>query len=128
MQTKCLPEEYDCLAPDGSQIRVLAATETGSAAHCTLPSGGVSQAVAHHSVEEIWYFIRGRGQVWRKLGDLEQVVDVSPGISLSIPAGARFQFRSLADEPLEFLLTTIPPWPGDDEAYRVEDYWPLADG
>ena len=128
MQTKCLPEAYDCLAPDGSEIRILAATERGSSAHCRLPPGAVSQAVAHRSVEEIWHFIRGRGQVWRQLGELEQVVDVFPGVSLTIPAGAHFQFRSLADEPLEFLLTTMPPWPGEDEAYRVKDHWPLSNG
>ena len=84
--------------------------------------------MAHRLVEEIWYFIRGRGQVWRKLGEMEQVVDVFPGVSLTIPTGARFQFRSLADEPLEFLLTTMPPWPGDDEAYRVKDHWPPPNG
>ena len=128
MQTKYLPQAYDCLAPDGSEIRVLAATERGSFVHCTLPPGAVSQAVAHRLVEEIWYFIRGRGQVWRKLGELEEVVDVFPGVSLTIPTGAHFQFRSLADEPMEFLLTTMPPWPGEDEAYRVKDYWPLSNG
>ena len=84
--------------------------------------------MAHRLVEEIWYFIRGRGQVWRKLGELEEVVDVSPGVSLTIPTKAHFQFRNLADEPLEFLLTTMPPWPGEDEAYRVEDYWPPSNG
>ena len=126
MRTKHLPAAHDCLAPDGSQIRVLVATERGSSAHCTLPPGGVSKAVAHRSVEEIWYFIRGRGQVWRKLGELEEVVDVSPGVSLTMPTKAHFQFRNLADEPLEFLLTTMPPWPREDEASRVEDYWPQS--
>lgn len=126
MQTKHLPSCYDCLAPDGSEIRVLATTERGSSAHCTLPPRGVSQPVAHCSVEEIWYIIRGCGQVWRKLGELEQVVQVSPGVSLTIPAGTHFQFRNLENEPLEFLLTTMPPWPGENEAYRVEGYWSLT--
>ena len=31
---------------------------------CTLPPGRVSTAVAHRAVEELWYFIEGRGQVW----------------------------------------------------------------
>ena len=127
-ETKYLPTAYDCLAPDCSEIRILAATERGSSAHCTLPPGAVSLAVAHRLVEEIWHFIRGRGQVWRKLGELEHVVDVFSGASLTIPAGAHFQFRSATAEPLEFLLTTMPPWPGDDEAYRVEDHWPPSNG
>jgi len=123
MKTTSLPDPYDCLAPDGSEIRILSATERGSMVHCTLPAGKTSVAVAHHRVEEIWYFLEGRGQVWRKLGESEEVVDVAPGISLTIPAGAHFQFRNRGDTPLRFVLTTMPPWPGDGEAYRVPNHW-----
>ncbi|MYB52584.1 MAG: cupin, partial [Acidobacteriia bacterium] len=35
-------------------------------------------------------------------------------------------FRNTGNTPLEFLLTTIPPWPGDDEAYRVPGLWPTG--
>ena len=124
MQTKQLPEDYDTLAPDGSEIRVLAATGGGSMVHCSLPPGQTSLAVAHRTVEEVWYFLTGRGEVWRKLGEREEVVEVSPGASLSIPLGAHFQFRNTGDTPLRFVLTTIPPWPGTEEAYRVPGYWP----
>lgn len=127
MQTKYIPENYDALAPDGSEIRVLAATASGSMAHCSLAPGGTSVAVAHKTVEEVWYFIAGRGEVWRKLGDREEVVEVSLGASLSIPLGARFQFRNTGDTPLEFVLATIPPWPGDGEAFRVPGHWPTRD-
>ncbi len=125
MKTTRLPERYDCLAPDGSEIRLLGATKRGSMVHCTLPAGKTSLAVAHHGVEEIWYFLEGQGQVWRKLGESEEVVDASPGVSLTIPAGAHFQFRNSGDMPLRFVLMTMPPWPGDEEAYRVADYWPV---
>ena len=124
MQTKQLPEDYDTLAPDGSEIRILAATGGGSMVHCSLPPGQTSLAVAHRTVEEVWYFLAGRGEVWRKLGEREEVVEVSPGASLSIPLGAHFQFRNTGDTPLRFVLTTIPPWPGTEEAYRVPGYWP----
>ena len=123
MKTSRLPEPYDCLAPDGSEIRLLAATERGSMVHCTLPAGKTSLAVAHRTVEEIWYFLEGQGQVWRKLGEREEVVDASPGVSLTIPAGAHFQFRNSGDAPLRIVLTTMPPWPGDSEAYRVPGHW-----
>ncbi len=127
METRYLPDDSDCLAPDGSEIRWLAATEHGSSVHCTLPTGGVSLAVAHHHVQEIWYFIEGQGEVWRRDDDGEEIVETRPGVSLTIPAGTHFQFRNTGEGPLRFLITTMPPWPGDEEAYRVEDHWPVAE-
>ncbi len=126
MKTQYLPDDYDTRAPDGSEIRLLAAGEHGSSVHCTLPAGGVSLAVAHHHVEEIWYFIEGRGEVWRRDDDSEETIEAHPGISLTIPTGTRFQFRNTGKAPLRFLITTMPPWPGPDEAYRVEDHWPTG--
>jgi mannose-6-phosphate isomerase-like protein (cupin superfamily) len=121
-----LPDQHDVLAPDGSEIRVLASTACGSMAHGTLPPGGVSLAVRHHTVEELWFFTSGRGEVWRRLGDAEEVVAVSSGTSLTIPLGADFQFRNTSDsEPLCFIMCTMPPWPGPDEAERVPDHWPV---
>lgn len=93
--------------------------------HCTLPAGETSIAVAHKTVEEVWYVLSGQGQVWRKQGGEEQVVDVAPGDSLSIPVGARFQFRAATEGPLCFIIITMPPWPGEDEAYRVPGHWPV---
>lgn len=127
MQTKQLPEAYDALAPDGSEIRVLAATSSGSMAHCSLPPGATSVAVAHKTVEEVWYFLAGTGEVWRKLGEREEVIEVSLGASLAIPLGTHFQFRNTGDIPLEFVLATTPPWPGHAEAYRVPGRWPAGD-
>lgn len=54
MHTKVIASEYDYLAPDGSEIRLLADLEGGGLAHCTLPSGRVSVAQRHKTVEEIW--------------------------------------------------------------------------
>lgn len=120
-----LPNDYDTLAPDGSEIRLLSATSRGSMVHCTLNPGEVSLPVAHRTVEEVWYFLEGTGQMWRKFGDEERVVDVAPGGSLSIPVGAHFQFRTTGDRPLRILIVTMPPWPGEGEAYRVPGHWPV---
>ena len=121
--TRRLPDDYDALAPDGSEIRALCATARGSMAHGTLPPGGVSRAIRHRTVEEIWHVLSGAGEIWRKLGDREEVTELRPGVSLTIPTGAHFQFRATGAEPLRFIMCTMPPWPGEDEAIYVEGPW-----
>ncbi|MFN8592018.1 MAG: cupin domain-containing protein [Thermomicrobiales bacterium] len=125
--TKQVGPVHDVLAPDTSEIRVLVNTSRGSMVHGTLPPGGVSLAVTHRTVEELWYITEGRGQMWRKFGEHEEVVDLAPGIALSIPLGAHFQFRTVGPDPLRFVLCTMPPWPGADEAVRVADHWPTPE-
>lgn len=123
-QTGRVPEQYDTLAPDGSEIRLLVQVRGGSMVHCTLPPGAVTRAVSHRTVEEVWYILGGRGQVWRKAGEAEEIVDVRPGMALTIPLGACFQFRATGPEPLTFVITTIPSWPGPDEAVPTTGVWP----
>ena len=122
--TKQLGEAYDVLAPDGSEIRLLVGTAGCSMAHGTLPPGQVSRAIVHRTVEEVWYVTEGRGQVWRKFRTHEDVIDVGPGSALTIPVGTHFQFRTVGHEPLCFVMWTMPPWPGEEEAVRVADHWP----
>jgi mannose-6-phosphate isomerase-like protein (cupin superfamily) len=124
--TKQLGAAHDLLAPDTSEIRLLVATSRGSMAHGTLPPGRVSLAVVHRTVDELWYVTEGRGQVWRKEGEREAVVDVGPGTALSIPVGVHFQFRTVGPEPLRFIMCTMPPWPGAHEAPGVPGHWPTA--
>ena len=126
MQTIQLPSEYTVLAPDGSEIRELVSISGGSMVHCTLPQGKTSIAVAHGTVEEVWYVLHGKGQVWRKREGRESIVDVSPGTALTIPLGASFQFKNTGAEDLCFIIVTIPPWPGEDEAYLAEGQWTVS--
>ncbi|MBV8564427.1 MAG: cupin domain-containing protein [Methylobacteriaceae bacterium] len=121
--TARLPLEPVATAPDGTDVRTLLALSGGSFAHFVLAPGKTSAAVAHRAVEEIWYFLGGRGEMWRKQDGREQVVPVAPGVSLTIPLGTSFQFRCLGDEPLAFLAITMPPWPGAEEAYPVAGKW-----
>jgi mannose-6-phosphate isomerase-like protein (cupin superfamily) len=119
-----LPEKPSHIAPDGSEIRALTSfAGKGGMAHCTLLPGQVSEAVTHRTVEEIWYFLQGRGEVYRKQGEREEVTAVYPTLTLTIPLGTHFQFRNTGDEPLCFVIVTMPPWTGKDEAVRVVDYW-----
>lgn len=113
----------DVIAPDGSEVRILCQTGRGSMAHFTLPPEAVAKAVAHRTIEEVWYVVSGRGRMWRRLGDHEEVALLSAGVSLTIPVGTWFQFRADGHEPLAAVGVAMPPWPGDDEAYLVEGPW-----
>ncbi len=126
MQTRRLPDASVVAAPDGSQIHELVAVPRGSMVHCRLPGGAVSMAVVHATVDEAWYFLAGTGQVWRRRGGAESVVDVEPGVALTIECGTHFQFRNTGDDDLRFVIVTMPPWPGAREARRVTDHWPLT--
>jgi mannose-6-phosphate isomerase-like protein (cupin superfamily) len=121
--TKRLPVGRDDVAPDGSDVRVLLGLKGGGMAHFQLAPGQTSTAVTHRTVEEIWFFLSGRGEMWRKLGDLEKTVPVEPGVCLTIPLGTHFQFRSVGNEPLAAVGATMPPWPGADEAIVVQGKW-----
>jgi mannose-6-phosphate isomerase-like protein (cupin superfamily) len=121
--TMHLPNQPDVAAPDGSQVRVLLNTRGGSMAHFELDAGLVSKAVAHRTVEELWYFLGGRGEMWRREEAEEAIVPVEAGVCISIPLGVSFQFRSHGPEPLAAVAITMPPWPGPEEAYEVEEKW-----
>jgi mannose-6-phosphate isomerase-like protein (cupin superfamily) len=121
--TAQLRKTHDVLAPDGSEIRILVATRRGSMAHGTLHPGQVSRAIVHREVDEIWFVTAGQGEIWRKLGDDEQVTPVGPGSALSIPVGTHFQFRATGAEPFCFVMCTMPPWPGAHEAIPVSGRW-----
>jgi len=121
--SKRLPIERNGVAPDGSDVRVLLSLAGGSMAHFELAPGQVSKAVAHRTVEEIWFFLTGRGEMWREQEGLSETVEVSPGMCLTIPLGTRFQFRSSGDVPLSAVGVTMPPWPGEGETYVVDGPW-----
>jgi mannose-6-phosphate isomerase-like protein (cupin superfamily) len=122
--TKHLPMATDAVAPDGSDVRILLGLRGGGMAHFELAPGQTSRAVTHRTVEEIWYFVAGRGKMWRRQGEQTEIVDVYPGVCLTIPLGTHFQFRSFGYEPLAAIGVTMPPWPGEGEAVEVAGEWP----
>ncbi len=122
-RTQMRSKEPDAIAPDGSEVRILADTARGSMAEFLLPPGKTSVAVAHRTVEEIWFFTQGQGQLWRKNDEAEETVKIHPGLSISIPIGTHFQFRNDGTENLKAIGITMPPWPGPNEAYIVKAKW-----
>ena len=121
-QTKTLTLDADVIAPDGSEVRLLAKGQQGSMAHFSLKPGQVSKAVAHHTVEELWYVVGGAGEMWRKDHQGESIEKLQAGVSLSIPVGTHFQFRATS-ETLQCVGVTMPSWPGVDEAFAVNGPW-----
>ncbi|MBK7530824.1 MAG: cupin domain-containing protein [Piscinibacter sp.] len=121
-----LPALPTVVAPDGSDVRVLLGLPAGGMAHFELAAGRVAKAVTHRSVDELWFVLAGRGQMWRRQGEREEVVALEPGVCLSIPLGTHFQFRASATEAVSAVAITMPPWPGEAEAVPVQGPWPAS--
>jgi mannose-6-phosphate isomerase-like protein (cupin superfamily) len=122
-ETMRVPAERTVIAPDGSDVRVLLGLKGGGMAHFELASGRTSKAVVHRTVEEIWYIVSGRGEMWRRQGEREEVVALEPGVCVTLPLQTSFQFRCLGEKPLGAIAVTMPPWPGDGEASEVPGRW-----
>ena len=73
-QTMQTPSRPTAVAPDGSDVRDLLQLKGGSLALFELVPGQITNAEVHRTVDEIWYVLAGRGEMWRKQGDLEDTV------------------------------------------------------
>lgn len=122
-ETKELSDDVDGLAPDGCDVRLLLELHSGGMAHFQLDAGMTSKAVMHKTVEEIWYVLSGRAEMWRRADTKERVETLTPGVCLTIPLGTHFQFRTVGAEPFSAIGVTIPNWPGEGEAVHVEGPW-----
>src|SRR5258707_5264725 len=109
--TMRLPGVPDVAAPDGSDVRVLLQLDRGGMAHFELGAGRTSVAVAHHSVDEIWYILRGHGEMWRRQGDRRETGLLEPGTCGSISPRARLPIRATAPGPLPAATPAMPPPP-----------------
>ncbi len=95
---------------------------------CQLEQGKTTVAQRHRTVEEIWFFISGKGEIWLKQEQIEKSKEVSKeetkivkkNTCITIPANTHFQLRNTSDEPLIIVVTTAPPWPGKQENLKVE--------
>lgn len=123
MQTRSFPESPDARSPAGAEIRYLMEGTTGNMIHSTVPPGQVNRATIHSTVSEFWHILSGRGEIWRRRGDTEELAVLEPGVSIDIPVGTAFQYRCIGEEPLRFLCIAMPPWPGDEEPSVVVGPW-----
>lgn len=119
MRTQTIPKEFQHISPAGAEVRVLMGNEFAGIAHCTLRKGKVSKVVKHKTVSEFWYILAGEGKIWRHAQGEAIITELSQGITIDIPLGTEFQYRS-DSEDLVFICFTTPPWPGHDEVAYVE--------
>ena len=123
-RTATTPDEPTELAPDGSEVRRLVATERGSMAHFTFPAGRTTPAIRHRRVDEVWYVARGGADLWLSDDTGSTVVELRPGTAVSIPVGTTFQVAVADGDPLVVVGVTMPPWPAEGDADVVEGHWP----
>ena len=126
-ETKSISRQPDDRAPDGSEVYLGLQCSRGGLAVFVLPAGRTSRAVRHRTIEEVWFFIDGEGEMWRRGGESEELCHVGPGVFLTIPTGTAFQFRARAGAPLRFAIATMPPWPGGGEALPADGPWVATD-
>lgn len=122
MKTTSIPIEYQHRSPAGAEVRLLMSNHLGGMAHCTLRKGVISHAIYHTTVAEFWFIVSGQGAIWRKNDQDASVTPLHAGISIDIPLGTEFQYRS-DDEDLVFICVTMPPWSGPDEACYTTGAW-----
>ncbi|KTC84275.1 cupin [Legionella drozanskii] len=118
MNTQLIPNDYQHISPAGAEVRLLMNNHLGGMAHCTLKVGTISKAVRHKTVSEFWHVLSGKGAIWRQLKGQESITQLRAGVSIDIPLGTDFQYRSDAED-LVFICITMPPWTGSDEASVV---------
>ena len=123
MKTNMLPEQPDAKSPAGADIRYLMDGPTGNMIHSTVPPHQINRATVHATVNEFWYILAGRGEIWRDDGFEHGVTVLVPGTAIDIPVGTAFQYRNVSDEDLKFICISMPPWPGDSEATFVDGKW-----
>ncbi len=119
MKTQSVPKEFQHISPAGAEVRLLMSNAMAGLAHCTLKKGKISKIVRHKTVSEFWHVISGKGEIWRKNGGHESITKLETGITIDLPLGTDFQYRSAENSDLVFICLTTPPWPGADEVSYV---------
>ena len=113
------------IAPDGLEVRILAASARGGMAHFRLGANSTGRAILHEGLDEIWFCLSGSADLWLSPdGNIDDdPVAVSSGVSFAVPEGVSFQLRNLSDTPVDFIGVTMPPWPGDQAVTLVDGPW-----
>jgi mannose-6-phosphate isomerase-like protein (cupin superfamily) len=123
MKTTTLPDQPDAKSPAGAEIRFIMDGDTGNMIHSMVPPHQINKATVHKTVNEFWYILEGRGEIWRDNGSESSVTLLIPGTSIDIQPGTSFQYRNISDDELKFICIAMPPWPGNSEATYIDGIW-----
>lgn len=97
------------ITKDGSEIRELlahrnSAIRNQSLAEATVPVGGSTMEHHHPKTEEIYYLLKGKGQM--HIGNESR--EVTKGCAIAIPPGQLHKIQNTSNEPLVFLCCCAP--------------------
>jgi mannose-6-phosphate isomerase-like protein (cupin superfamily) len=103
------------MTKDGSEIRSIldrtnSTVRNQSLAEARLPPGGATEPHLHPVTEEIYYVLRGIGQM--TLGMERRRVGSGDGVL--IPPGTLHTIENVGEEPLVFLCCCAPPYSHED--------------
>ena len=115
MDIKNLSELTPFITKDGSEIRELlahrnSAIRNQSLAEARVAPGGRTAPHYHKVTEEIYYILRGIGDI--TIGD--QTRRATPGDAIAIPPGEVHTIANTGSEPLVFLCCCAPCYEHED--------------
>ena len=123
--TKRLGRDADYVSPGGaSEIRLLPSFAEGEIVHAHTQAGATSVAAALSGLGELFFVLRGEGELWRSTGDLDDLTRLVPDRCVSIPPGVAYQYRAESD--LDMLVATAPRWSRENWAETERAYWDPA--
>lgn len=122
-KTSRIPVVFDSISSFGAEVRSLLSIENSSLSLMELPSGFTTDPVYNNNIDEIWYIVGGRGELWRKQGSEEKIVPLDTGVCVTIPRKVHFQVRTYGFQPLSLLVVSTPIMQGDYDAERVKGIW-----
>lgn len=116
--------ERDAVAPDSMDVWLLERVTGASSAIFRAKAGQTCRAVRHRTVEEIWYCLSGKSEMWMQAPDgSERTVSLTRGSCVAIPVATTFQLRNQGRCEANFFGVTVPAWPGEGEAEITEGKW-----
>ena len=78
--------------------------------HVVVPPGVVIGEHVHSRTEEVYFVVRGRGEM--RVGD--EVREIGAGEAVLTPLHGRHSFRTVGDEPVELIVSEMLPPPITD--------------
>jgi mannose-6-phosphate isomerase-like protein (cupin superfamily) len=110
-------------SPDGAEVSVLGRLASGQLTLFSFTSNQISRAVRLVDIEEIWCFIKGEGLFWIEIDNQSKILEIKPGLTVTLPKGAAFQCKNLGRGPIIAIASVFPAWPGSSAIHAIDGPW-----